>query len=130
MPEFDKTDTQRLDRWLWQARFFKTRSLSTRVVRARKVRIDGNIAGKASTEVRVGQVLTFPQGNRIRVVRILALAGRRGPAAEARTLYEDMSPPPPKKADRPTAQAVRPKGAGRPTKAERRAIDRLRNRRD
>ena len=83
-------ETQRLDAWLWQARFFKTRALAARIVKAGKVRIDGDRTDKPHRGVGAGHVLTFPQGNAIRVVRVLGLAERRGPASEARTLYEDI----------------------------------------
>jgi len=108
----------RLDKWLWQARFFKSRSKATQLCAAGRVRVDGAPVRKAATAVRCGSVLTFPHARDIRVVRILDLGMRRGPADEAYGLYEDLSPPPPPPA--PT-----PPGGGRPTKADRRAIDRL-----
>ncbi|MCG8503522.1 MAG: RNA-binding S4 domain-containing protein [Sphingomonadales bacterium] len=117
----------RLDQWLFHARFFKSRSLAAKQCRARKIRINGEPQTKASAQVAVGDVLTFPKAGRIVVVRIAALGTRRGPAPEARGLYEDLSPPP-KSEEKDTAeipQAVRDKGAGRPTKAHRRAIERL-----
>jgi ribosome-associated heat shock protein Hsp15 len=74
--------------------------------------------------VKVGDVLTFMRGPHVRIVKVLALAARRGPYEEARHLYEDLSPPPePTKSQ--AVQGLRDKGDGRPTKAERRAIDRL-----
>ena len=84
-------DKIRLDKWLWQARFFKTRSLATRICGMRRVRINGKPTNKAHLGVHVGQVLTFRQGNRIRVVRIRELGQRRGPAKEAEKLYADIS---------------------------------------
>lgn len=84
--------TIRVDKWLWQARFFKTRATASRLCAARRVRVDGRVIGKAHHALRVGHVLTFPQARRIRVVRVVALGVRRGPASEAATLYEDMSP--------------------------------------
>ncbi len=119
----------RLDKWLWQARFCKSRALASKLCAAGRVRIAGSVIQKAHHLVRVGDVLTFPQGHAIRVVRIAALGVRRGPAAEARTLYEDLAPAaPPLPAAGPAtpAVAVRQAGAGRPTKEDRRAIDRLR----
>jgi len=116
----------RIDKWLWAARFFKTRSLATRETRAGRIRLNGSHVGKANTPVSPGDVLTFPKARRIFVVKVIALAERRGPAAEARTLYEDLSSPAPPV---PGPEAgERPKGSGRPTKAERRALDRLRGR--
>jgi ribosome-associated heat shock protein Hsp15 len=119
--------TQRLDKWLWFARFCKSRSLATKLCEAGRIRLSGTIVTKAHQTVRPGDVLTFPQGPHIRVVRIVDVGKRRGPAPEARTLYEDLAPPEPRPADTgPTANAEqRPSGAGRPTKADRRATDKL-----
>ena len=83
-------DGIRLDKWLWQARFFKTRGLAGRLCAAGKVRVDGVVVRKAHYAVRPGHVLTFPQARDIRVVRVEALGSRRGPAAEARTLYSEI----------------------------------------
>ncbi|WP_323038305.1 RNA-binding S4 domain-containing protein [Gemmobacter sp.] len=80
----------RLDKWLWQARFFKSRSLSAAQVEDGRVRVNGQPVSKSATTVRPGDVLTFAQGGRIRVVRVLATALRRGPAAEAQLLYDDL----------------------------------------
>lgn len=79
---------QRLDAWLWRTRFFKTRALATAIVSKGRVRINGERINKASRLVRPGDILTFTQGNAIRVVRVLAPADRRGPATEAQTHYE------------------------------------------
>lgn len=84
----DEPESQRLDAWLWRARFFKTRALATAVVGKRRVRINGARTAKASRQVRQGDVLTFPQAGDIRVVRVLGFAERRGPARDARLLYE------------------------------------------
>lgn len=117
---------QRLDRWLWCARFFKSRTLAAKLCNERKVRINRKIAAKASAVIRVDDVLTFPQARAIRVVRIKALAARRGPAVEARELYDDLSvPAPAPAAEAATTTAVRAPGSGRPTKRQRRAIERL-----
>ncbi len=95
VPDEEAGGGLRLDKWLWYARFFKTRSLATKVCAAGKVRLDGAPVSKAHQRLKPGDVLTFPQGRHIRVVRVLALAGRRGPAAEAQRLYEDLKPPEP-----------------------------------
>ena len=119
----------RIDKWLWYARFFKTRSLATRVCNAGRLRIQGEVVTKAHHPVKPGDVLTFPQGRHIRVVKVLALGERRGPAEEARGLYEDLKPPEAAnrlpRGTKPIAQALRPAGAGRPTKKQRRELDRL-----
>jgi len=114
----------RLDKWLWYARFFKTRSLATQLCNSSRLRADGTVVSKAHQKVRPGDILTFPQGRRIRVVKVLALATRRGPAAEARLLYQDLDDP--DVPNGPTSCAPRPTGMGRPTKRERRSLDRLR----
>lgn len=83
-------DGIRLDKWLWQARFFKSRSLASQICAKGKVRIDGQVVRKAHYFVRIGNVLTFPKAKEIRVVRVEALGTRRGPAAEAQTLYSEI----------------------------------------
>ena len=115
----------RIDKWLWYARFFKTRSLATRVCNAGRLRTQGEVVTKAHHPVKPGDVLTFPQGRHIRVVKVLALGARRGPAAEARLLYDDLKPP--SAEARLPADAARPPGAGRPTKRERRELEKLRD---
>jgi ribosome-associated heat shock protein Hsp15 len=83
----------RLDKWLWCARFFRSRGLATRFCEEGGVRVNGTRTTKAHHPVRPGDVLTFPLGSNIRVARIRALADRRGPASEARALYDDLSAP-------------------------------------
>lgn len=113
----------RLDKWLWFARFFKTRSLAARLCQGGGVRIGGAPVTKAHHAVKPGDVLTFSQGRHIRVVRVVALGLRRGPAPEAQALYEDLAPPTAETAmDQPTVHA----GRGRPTKRDRRVLDRVR----
>jgi ribosome-associated heat shock protein Hsp15 len=80
----------RLDKWLWHARFFKSRSLATRFIEKSRCRIDGRVVDKAHAPVAPGMVLTFALGPRVRVVRVVALGERRGPATEARTLYDEI----------------------------------------
>lgn len=84
--------TIRVDKWLWQARFFKTRRAASKLCLAGKVRLGGRAITKAHYALKPGDVLTFPQARRIRVVRVAALGQRRGPATEAATLYEDLAP--------------------------------------
>jgi len=118
-------DWLRADKWLWFARFFKTRSLATKACTNGQIRIDGTIVSKANSKLKVGDVLTFAQGQHIRVIKVLALGIRRGPAVEAQALYEDLKPPARDNKLPPDAQAARERGAGRPTKKERRALERL-----
>ncbi|SLN26862.1 Heat shock protein 15 [Pseudoruegeria aquimaris] len=111
--------TLRIDKWLWHARFFKTRSLAAKVVTGGHLRVNGSKIAKASYAVAPGDVLTFPQGRAIRVVQVLALSQRRGPAPEAQALYEDRSPPPPAPREA-VPPAPKYEGKGRPTKKDRR----------
>ena len=85
-------DSLRVDKYLWFARFFKTRSLATKRANGGRIRINGNKIKKSSDTVRIGDILTFAQGNEIRVIRVLNLGTRRGPAQEAQNLYEDITP--------------------------------------
>jgi ribosome-associated heat shock protein Hsp15 len=108
----DAPASLRLDKWLWQARFFKTRSLAARIVAEGRVRVNAERVTKPACAVAVGDTLTFPQGRAVRVVRIAALGSRRGPAAEAQALYEDLAPPEP----------PAPRTGPRPTKKDRRKL--------
>ena len=83
----------RLDKWLWQARFFKGRDLAAELIHSGHLRLNGQRCAKPGHAVAVGVVLTFPQGTQIRVVRILALGQRRGPAPEAQALFADLDAP-------------------------------------
>ena len=85
-------DSLRVDKYLWFARFFKTRSLATKRANGGRIRINGNKIKKSSDTVRIGDILTFAQGNEIRVIRVLNLGTRRGTAQEAQSLYEDITP--------------------------------------
>ncbi|MCC0069919.1 MAG: RNA-binding S4 domain-containing protein [Rhodobacteraceae bacterium] len=96
----------RIDKWLWQARFCKTRSLAAEVVSAGRLRLNGARMAKPGHAVGPGDVLTFPQGGQVRVVRILACGSRRGPAPEARGLYDDLAPPAVPKTSVPPAAAA------------------------
>ncbi|MEC8660690.1 MAG: RNA-binding S4 domain-containing protein [Pseudomonadota bacterium] len=119
----------RLDKWLWYARFFKTRALATRAIAGGRFRLDGEVMSKPHRAAQPGQVLTFMQQDRVRVIRIVELGSRRGPATEAVTLYEDLSPEMPKR-ETGTAEPLfesRERGAGRPTKRDRRAIQNLKS---
>ena len=79
--------TLRLDKWLWQARFFKSRALASKVCEGGGVRLNGSPVTKAHQLVRIGDQLTFPQGPRTVALTISALGTRRGPASEAQGLY-------------------------------------------
>lgn len=122
-----EAESLRLDKWLWYARFFKSRTTASRLCAAGRVRINRRVVDKAHATLRAGDVLTFPQARAIRVVRVRALGTRRGPAAEAATLYEDLAPPEPARSEPARSETAAPRapGAGRPTKSDRRAIERL-----
>ncbi len=113
----------RLDKWLWQARFFKTRGLAASVVKSGHVRVNGNRAGKPAQMVRPGDVLTFTQAKAVRVVRVIAPGTRRGPAPEAQTLYDDLTPASEATPETPVSPNPRYEGKGRPTKRDRRKLD-------
>ena len=124
-------ETLRIDKWLWYARFFKSRALASRMVSSGRLRLNGESISKPHRQVLPDMVLVFPQGETIRTIKILALATRRGPASEAQTLYEDLDPPQAK--DIKTDKLVIPQfetrdsGAGRPTKRDRRLNDKLKS---
>ena len=110
----------RVDKWLWYARFFKTRSLASSEVSAGHVRLNGEKLHKPASTVAPGDVLTFPKARHIRVIRVEALAERRGPAPEAQALYTDLDPPKPRE---PEAKNPAFEGKGRPTGKDRRKLD-------
>jgi ribosome-associated heat shock protein Hsp15 len=112
----EKRATLRLDKWLWQARFVKSRSLAVGLIEGPGVKVNTNRISKPGYGVGAGDVLSFALGERVFVVRILALGTRRGPAPEARLLYEDLSPPPPP----PDLSRPRREAGGRPDKQARR----------
>lgn len=119
---------QRIDKWLFFARVVKSRSLAAKLAVAGRVRINRDKASQASDMVKPGDVLTITLDRRILVYKVLDAGKRRGPAEEARTLYEDLSPPPAPKGDAPASAIppLRDAGSGRPTKRERRETDKLR----
>lgn len=121
---------QRIDKWLFFARVVKSRSLAAKLAVAGRVRINRDKASQASDLIKPGDVLTITLDRRILVYKVLDAGKRRGPAEEARTLYEDMSPPPTPKDEAPVDAILplREAGSGRPTKRERRETDKLRGR--
>ena len=120
-------DRQRIDKWLFFARVAKSRTLAAKLAQGGHVRINGAKIAQASHDVKPGDVLTVTLERRVLVYKIVDCGTRRGPAPEARLLYEDLSPPPPPKPDNALDRITgkREAGAGRPTKKERRAIDKL-----
>lgn len=126
----------RIDKWLWHARFFKTRSLAAKLVDGGHCRVNRDRIRKPGHTIKPGDVLTFPQGRNIRVIEVLAISDRRGPAPEARLLYNDLDPPvtaggeeaSEEKALEAAGLPLREPGSGRPTKKDRRQMDTLRAR--
>ena len=84
----------RLDRYLFFIRLLKSRTQAQELIEAGHVRLDGKRVSKTSVEVRVGSVVTLPLHDKVRIVRVLTLPDRRGPASEARTCYKELGEPP------------------------------------
>lgn len=122
---------QRLDKWLWFARVVKSRTLAAGLVQDGKVRVNRERIAKPSQTVRPGDVITVSVHRKVRVLKIVSGGVRRGPAKEAVALYEDLSPQ--QTGGRvsttvTTAAGITfEAGAGRPTKRDRRAIDKLKD---
>ena len=92
--EVEAAETQRLDKWLWYARLVKSRTMASGLVSNGRVRVNRQRVDKPSHALRIGDVVTATVNRRIIVAKVLAPGLRRGPAVEARMLYEDLSPPP------------------------------------
>lgn len=114
-------DKGRVDKWLWHARFFKTRGLASKLVSGGHVRVNGNRIAKPSVTIAVGDTLTFPQARQIKVIRINAIGARRGPAPEAQMLYKDLTP-----LEEKVPKSAQIERKGRPTKKDRRTARLLR----
>ena len=117
--------SMRIDKWLWAARAFKTRSIASDACDGGKVDVNGE-AAKPAKQVRAGDHIEITVVGGRRILKVIALSERRGGAPEARLLYEDLTPPAPPRIRQPKPPYREP-GAGRPTKRERREIDRLRD---
>lgn len=117
--------SQRIDKWLFFARVVKSRSLAAKLVQSGGVRINSLKVDQPSATVKPGDGITVTLERRILVYRVLSAGTRRGPAEEARTLYEDLTPPPAPREEQ-VVTAEREAGSGRPTKRDRRLTDRLR----
>ncbi len=143
------SEVQRLDKWLWFTRVVKSRTLAAALIGSGKVRVNRERVTKASHSLKLGDVVTAMVAKKVRVLKVLAVGHRRGPASEAQSLYEDLTP------ELVTGSGfvsktgsarvvggqrarvfgalgsgvafAREPGAGRPTKRDRRKIDRLKN---
>ncbi|GAB2525691.1 hypothetical protein GCM10027064_23800 [Microbacterium petrolearium] len=120
------TESVRLDVWLWAVRVYKTRSLATTAVRGGHVRVNGDPV-KASYAVKIGDEVRVRIAGFDRVLGVRELLLKRVGAPVAAQAYEDRTPPPPPR-EFVAPIVTRDRGAGRPTKRERRAIDQLRGR--
>ncbi len=117
---------QRLDKWLFFARMVKSRSLAQSYILSGNVRVNGNAVRQSSHLVKPGDRLELSFERSSKILVVLASGERRGPYEEARLLYDDQTPPPaPGDRMTPLEQAMREPGSGRPTKKERRALDRF-----
>jgi len=139
-PVAGASPAQRLDKWLWFARVTKSRTLAATLIEGGKVRVNRARTDKPSHQVRAGDVITATVHRNVRVLKVLAPGTRRGPATEARSLYEELTPPAVVSAPGTgnskageTSSALpepapidRTPGSGRPTKRERRLLDRFR----
>ncbi|HUF25966.1 MAG TPA: RNA-binding S4 domain-containing protein [Gemmatimonadaceae bacterium] len=127
-PDSPPDDRTRLDKWLWAARFFKTRALAAAAIEGGKVNVNEERA-KRARPVREGDEVRIRSGPFEHRVIVRALSSRRGPASEAATLYEEL--PESRAARERVAAYLRTQGAqeaGRPTKKDRRELRRLRDR--
>ncbi len=113
-------DRRRIDKWLWYVRLAKTRTAAQALAVSGRVRVNGEKNQSASRPLKAGDVLTVALESGVRVLRVVDLGERRGPAIEARQLYEDLSPPP-----LPSGEPAAPRVGGRPTKRDRRRHDAL-----
>lgn len=133
-PDSTPSTGVRLDKWLWAARFFKTRSLAAEEIHKGRVSINGNTA-KAAREVRVGDTIALRQGNMPKTVIVRALSAMRGPASVAQLLYYETEESQQQRLQLTVQRRLAPEPAaaisqqrqGRPTKRQRRDLDTARN---
>ena len=122
----DPIRKERLDRFLFFSRALKSRTLAQKFIETGAIRVNSERTTRSDLKIGAGDVLTMQLHGRILVWRIIDCGTRRGPASEAQSLYEDLSPPPLPKADlSPFDAATRSPGAAAPTKKDRRETDRL-----
>lgn len=119
------TSGLRVDKWLWFSRFCKTRSLAQTLCAGGRVLINGTEARKSKTLVRPGDTVVITVGPVRRTATVKALGTRRGPAPEAALLFEEHGEPERLDGAKKDAPLYRPPGAGRPTKRERRALEKF-----
>lgn len=128
MAETTELAAQRIDKWLFHSRFIKSRALATKLVNAKRIRVNGEKIAKASYKLKIGDMLTFELNHRVLMIEILGINATRRPFVEACLLYDNQTPAPepsenknlPDFMERPI---TRERGSGRPTKKQRRATD-------
>ena len=120
------TEKIRLDTWLWYARFYKSRSLSSKAILSGKLRVNSNKIIKPASKVKINDVLTISHANMVRIIQVQSLGSRRGPASEAQKLYNDLSG---HMIDASKIKSVSEKSKKetnkRPTKKDRRILDKI-----
>ena len=121
------TINQRLDKWLWCARFFKSRVICQKVILTGKVRMNGTLISKSHAKIKIGDNLSFFQGKDLKEITVLSFSVFRGPAVEAQKLYQDNSIKQIRDETIKTFKGgfYRKSGLGRPTKRDRRKMDEL-----
>lgn len=120
----EAAESTRVDKWLWAVRVYKTRTDATDACRAGHVKVNG-VGAKPATIVKPGDMVEARAADRQRALEVTGILQKRVGAAVATTCYIDHSPPPPE-AEMGVANFARDRGAGRPTKRERRQLDRVR----
>ena len=120
------TEKIRLDTWLWYARFYKSRSLSSKAILSGKLRLNSNKIIKPASKVKINDVLTINHIKMVRIIQVQSLGSRRGPASEAQKLYNDLSGD---MIDASKIKSVSEKSKKetnkRPTKKDRRILDKI-----
>lgn len=118
-------DKLRLDRWLFFSRLVKSRSLAAKMIENGQVRVNSEKTHQPKRAIGPDDVLTIARPGGVKIVKLLACGTRRGPASEAQSLYEDLTPPPPPKDEAPLTPRNAPSPGRRPTKHERERLQKL-----
>lgn len=120
----ESLQSQRIDKWLWHARLYKTRSIAQKQVTTGKIRVDREKISSPSRKVVIGNVLTITRERDIKIIEIAGFAERRGPFSQAQLLYKDLTPPKPKEhVEAKSMESMsRIQSEGRPSKHQRKQI--------
>lgn len=120
------TEKIRLDTWLWYARFYKSRSLSSKAISSGKIRINSNKITKPAAKVKTHDVLTLNYVNEIRLIQVQSIGSRRGPASEAQSLYIELTESRNETSNvKSTIEKLKKDSNKRPTKKDRRLLDKI-----